>query len=44
VAAHALAKGSYRFGIKLGEKSIHDDYKDETTISGRQANNQEKKW
>ena len=29
VAAHALAKGSYRFGIKLGEKSIHDDYRDE---------------
>jgi len=29
VAAHALAKGSYRFGIKLGEKSVHDDYKDE---------------
>jgi multicomponent Na+:H+ antiporter subunit G len=27
VAAHALAKGSYRFGIKLGDKSIHDDYK-----------------
>jgi multicomponent Na+:H+ antiporter subunit G len=30
VAAHALAKGAYRFGIKLGEKSIHDDYKDES--------------
>ncbi len=29
VAAHALARGSYKFGIKLGEKSIHDDYKDE---------------
>ena len=37
VAAHALAKGSYRFGIKLGEKSVHDDYKDEAIISGRQA-------
>lgn len=29
VAAHALAKGSYRFGIKLGEKSVHDDYAEE---------------
>lgn len=29
VAAHALAKGSYRFGIRLGDKSVHDDYKDE---------------
>ncbi len=38
VAAHALAKGSYRFGIKLGEKSIHDDYKDEVILSGSQEN------
>lgn len=29
VAAHALAKGSYKFGIKLGEKSVQDDYRDE---------------
>ncbi len=29
VAAHALAKGSYRFGIRLGEKSVHDDYREE---------------
>jgi len=29
VAAHALARASYRFGIRLGEKSVHDDYKDE---------------
>ena len=29
VAAHALAKGSYRFGIKPGDESVHDDYKDE---------------
>ncbi len=29
VAAHALAKGSYRFGIKLGRKSVHDDYEAE---------------
>ena len=28
VAAHALVKGSYLFGIKLGDKSVKDDYKD----------------
>ena len=28
VAAHALARGSYHFGIKLGDKSVQDDYKD----------------
>lgn len=28
VAAHALAKGAYRFGIRLGDKSVKDDYKD----------------
>jgi multicomponent Na+:H+ antiporter subunit G len=27
VAAHALIRGSYHFGIKLGEKSVKDDYK-----------------
>ena len=27
-AAHALVKGSYDFGIKLGDKSVKDDYKD----------------
>lgn len=32
VAAHALARASYRFGIKLGEKSVHDDYKDEKEL------------
>ncbi len=37
VAAHALAKGSYCFGIKLGEKSVHDDYKDEAPINTQQA-------
>jgi multicomponent Na+:H+ antiporter subunit G len=29
VGAHALAKGSYKFGIRLGEKSVHDDYEAE---------------
>lgn len=28
VAAHALVRGSYLFGIKLGDKSVQDDYKD----------------
>jgi len=28
VSAHALIRGAYHFGIKLGEKSIRDDYKD----------------
>ena len=27
VAAHALAKGSYKFGIKLWDKSVIDEYK-----------------
>jgi len=29
VAAHALIRGSYIFGIKLWDKSIIDDYKNE---------------
>ena len=28
VAAHALVRGAYIFGIKLGDKSVKDDYKD----------------
>ena len=28
VAAHALVKGAYRFGVKLGDKSVKDDYKE----------------
>ena len=28
VAAHALVKGAYKFGVKLGDKSVRDDYKD----------------
>lgn len=27
VAAHALIRGTYHFGIKLGPKSVKDDYK-----------------
>ncbi len=33
VAAHALVKGSYLFGVKLGEKSVIDEYKDEVEKS-----------
>ncbi|MGQ1784955.1 MULTISPECIES: monovalent cation/H(+) antiporter subunit G [unclassified Saccharicrinis] len=28
VAAHALVKGAYEFGVKLGDKSVKDDYKE----------------
>jgi len=28
VAAHALVRGSYKFGIKLWNKTVIDDYKD----------------
>jgi multicomponent Na+:H+ antiporter subunit G len=28
VAAHALIRGTYLFGIRLGDKSIKDDYKE----------------
>ena len=27
-AAHSLVRGAYHFGIKLGDKSVKDDYKD----------------
>ncbi len=27
-AAHALVRGAYHFGVKLGDKSVKDDYKD----------------
>ena len=29
VGAHALVRGSYHAGIKLGDKSVKDDYKEE---------------
>lgn len=28
VAAHSLVRGAYHFGVKLGDKSVKDDYKD----------------
>lgn len=28
VAAHALIRGAYHFGTKLGEKSVKDDYRE----------------
>jgi multicomponent Na+:H+ antiporter subunit G len=28
VAAHALIRGTYHFGIRLGDKSVKDDYKE----------------
>jgi len=27
VAAHALIRGTYHFGVKMSEKSVKDDYK-----------------
>jgi multicomponent Na+:H+ antiporter subunit G len=27
-AAHALIRGTYHFGVKLGDKSVKDDYKE----------------
>jgi multicomponent Na+:H+ antiporter subunit G len=40
VAAHALIRGSYLFGIKLGEKSVKDDYKE---VAGSDKNKELKK-
>ncbi len=28
VGAHALIRGTYHFGVKLGDKSVKDDYKE----------------
>ncbi|HOO99177.1 MAG TPA: monovalent cation/H(+) antiporter subunit G [Bacteroidales bacterium] len=28
VAAHALIRGTYHFGVKMSDKSVKDDYKD----------------
>lgn len=28
VAAHALVRGAYQAGVKLGDRSVKDDYKD----------------
>lgn len=33
VAAHALVRGSYLFGIKLGEKTVIDEYKAVAPVS-----------
>jgi len=38
VAAHALVRGSYKFGVKLGEKSVIDEYKDEVEKSSEKNN------
>ncbi|HHJ10685.1 MAG TPA: Na+/H+ antiporter subunit G [Bacteroidetes bacterium] len=32
VGAHALARGAYYFGVKLGEGTIKDDYKEQAEI------------
>ena len=33
VAAHALVRGSYLFGIKLGDKTVIDEYKAAAPVS-----------
>jgi multicomponent Na+:H+ antiporter subunit G len=33
VAAHALVRGSYLFGIKLGDKTVIDEYKEVAPVS-----------
>ena len=37
VAAHALVKGAYLFGVKLGEGSVIDEYKEETGQKNKNA-------
>jgi multisubunit Na+/H+ antiporter MnhG subunit len=41
VAAHALARGSYLFGIKLGGGSIRDDFKDQAEVEAKKQENHE---
>ena len=36
VAAHALVRGSYHYGIKLWDKSVKDDYAGETETKEEQ--------
>ena len=35
VGAHALARGSYYFGVKLGEGTIKDDYKEQAELEAK---------
>lgn len=43
VAAHALVRGSYRFGVKLGGQSVIDEYKDEAEKSAEDKKKMNKK-
>lgn len=40
VAAHALVKGSYAFGVKLGDQSVIDEYKDQRDNNTNQNTNE----
>lgn len=40
VAAHALIKGSYTFGVKLGDQSVIDEYKDQMDHNTNQNTNE----
>ena len=41
VAAHALVRGSYFFGIKMGEGSTMDDFKEQTEIEAKKLKDHE---
>ena len=40
VAAHALAKGAYIFGVKLGDESVIDEYKDQMVKNTKSRKNE----
>ena len=40
VAAHALVKGAYHFGVKLGGGSVMDEYKDEISQKPKTASDE----
>lgn len=41
VAAHALVRGSYHYGIKMWDRSVKDDYADEHDKSDEDINTKE---
>lgn len=41
VAAHALVRGSYFFGVKMGEGSIKDDFKEQADIESEKQKDHE---
>jgi multicomponent Na+:H+ antiporter subunit G len=41
VAAHALVRGSYFFGVKMGEGSVKDDFKEQAEIEAKKLKDHE---